>query len=170
MPDSCAAPFIPVIRQGTAGSLLRVIPIKGMTFDWNTPIGQAEVPTGGCIPWVVTSDFHDIFLCKAFTQIILFINPSCLVFFLTIEIAMRWKNLLKWLSSQNGHQKIMIIIDLQKCQNGLKWKKKRSIWPLENPAMYPSMLCRPYSFHPVQVPKETGGLVPFCRNYKQRHM
>lgn len=125
MPDSYAAPFIPVIRQGTAGSLLRVIPIKGMTFDWNTPIGQAEVPTGGCIPWVVTSDFHDIFLCKAFTQIILFINPSCLVFFLTIEIAMRWKNLLKWLSSQNGHQKIMIIIDLQKCQNGLKWKKKK---------------------------------------------
>lgn len=56
------------------------------------------------------------------------------------------------------------MIDLQKCQNGPKWKrkKKRSIWPLGNPAMYPSMLCRPYSFHPVQVPKETGGLVPFA--------
>ena len=44
-------------------------------------------------------------------------------------------------------------------RNETKKKKKRSIWPLENPAMYPSMLCRPYSFHPVLFPKETGGML-----------
>lgn len=73
----------------------------------------------------------------------------------------------KWSSKNNDNNRFAKVSEWTEMK---KKKKKRSIWPLENPAMYPSMLCRPYSFHPVQVPKETGGLVPFCRNYKQRHM
>ena len=100
MPDSYAADVIPGIRQGTAVSLLKVIPTKGVTFDRNTQICQAEVLTGlrHLGPYLRFSRYFSLqSLHKSFFSFILNVY-----FFLIIEIAMRWKNLLKWPSSQNG--------------------------------------------------------------------
>ena len=171
MPESCAAAFIPVIRQGTTGSLLKVIPIKGITFDWNTQICQAEVPTGELRPLGRYLRFLRYFslqsLHKSFFSFILnvYFFPN---YWDSHEVKESFKMVVKpkWSLKKNNNNRFAKVSEWTE----MKQTKKRSIRPLENPAMYPSMLCRPYSFHPVLVPKETGGLVPFCRNCKQQQM
>ena len=73
MPDSYAADFIPGIRQGTAVSLPKVIPTKGVTFDRNTQMSGRSTD-GAASPGSLPQIFTVFFFAKP-SQTILFIHP-----------------------------------------------------------------------------------------------